>query len=118
MSELEQLLHQRIEQLETGEPLEVCLHGLTKQETSALRLIAAMRDLPVEEMDEGFMATQRAALMAAAAAKSWESAAVSQPPAPSSLLAQIQAWFDGVLLRRELAIGLAFIFIAALLGVT
>lgn len=116
MSELEQVLQERIEQLEKGEPLEACLAGLPEQEASALRLIASVRGLPVDNIDQASITAQRAEVLKVAAKELTPSATPSSPSTPP-LLAQLQTWLDWLLTRRELAAGLAFVFIASLLGV-
>ncbi|MDJ0755361.1 MAG: DUF5666 domain-containing protein [Ardenticatenaceae bacterium] len=108
MSELEQILQQRIEQLEAGEPLEACLAGLPKQEAEALQLIAAVRSLSVDDADEALVAAQRAEILGAAATHINGSAVA---PASAGLLERIKAWFEPLKGYQRLAVGLAPLFL-------
>ncbi len=114
MSDLAQVLQQRIEQLEAGDPLEVCLAGLPEQETKALQLIAAIHTMSMDDADEKSITAQRADVLKAAAARLDHTTPLPAHSIP--FLAQLQTLVDRLLTRRELAIGLASLFVITLLG--
>lgn len=114
MNDIEEILQERIERLERGEPVEVCLAGLPEAEARALRLIADIRALALVDAEAESIADQRALVLGTAVTR----LRPSTPPTTSPpLIAQLQGWLDGLLSRRELAAGLAIILIVALLSV-
>ena len=115
MNDLEQLFQQRIEQLEAGKPLEVCLEELPEKEARALRLIADIRSVSFSEADEESTVEQRAAVLGAAEKRLGAAAAPATLPRVS-LFSQLQTWLDWLLTRRELAVGLALVLVIALLS--
>lgn len=113
MNELTDLLQQRIEQLEAGQPLELCLAGLPPQEADALQLVAALQKLSPEEVEETSIAAQRAGVLASA--KQHLRPSTTPPPAiPFST--QWRQWVDWLLMRRELVGGLAAILLILIVG--
>lgn len=114
MSNLAQVLQQRIEQLEAGEPLEACLAGLPERETKALHLIATIHAMSIDDADEKSIAAQRAAVLQAAATHQEDTAVPFTHNAP--FLTQLQTLVDRLLTRRELAVGLASLLVIMLLG--
>lgn len=115
MNELEEIFQERIERLERGEAVDVCLAGLPEAEARALRLIADIRAMSLVDAEVESIANQRAAVLGTAVTR-----LKPQPTPPASslpLLAQLQNWLDWLLNRRELAAGLALVLIVALLSV-
>lgn len=107
----EELLQERIQQLEAGEPLESCLVGLPEPEARALRLVASLRALAIEDVQQEQIAQQRAAVLAAAShtlkgSRSNMTSPQSTPPTPT-FGEQLQSWFNQLLARPQLAMGLA-----------
>ena len=60
------LLQGRLERLEGGEPLEVCLVGLPDEEAELLKITASFRSIPYPNRIAGRAAVQRASLLRAA----------------------------------------------------
>lgn len=116
MSELEQVLQQHIEQLEAGEPVEACLAGLPEQEMDALRLIASMRTMPVDDASSESIAAQRTNILEAASAQLNGGAPAAPPSFAASFLAQLRVMLDRLRTQRELAIGLAALLVVVILG--
>ena len=109
MSHQEDLLQQRLEALEAGQPLDSCLTGLSEAEAEMLKLVAYLRELPFPTQTPHTVATQRAHLINMGAK---ETNMTEQPG--EHILNRLRALFDGLLMRRELAAGLALVAIAAL----
>jgi hypothetical protein len=116
----EELLHQKLTQLEMGYSLEESLAGAPEQEARLLQLAAALQETPFPTEDEAVAAAQRESLLRAAAALrlSHQPERVVQPTPVPPLLDRLQARLDSLLQRRDLAIGLASaLVILLLLGV-
>ncbi|HRQ38069.1 MAG TPA: DUF5666 domain-containing protein [Chloroflexota bacterium] len=117
MDELAELLQERIERLERGEPVDACLPGLPEAEARALRLIADIRavsllDAALDAEAES-IADQRALVLGTAVRRLQPP---TPPPASPPLIAQLQGWLDWLLTRRELAAGLAIVLLIALVS--
>jgi hypothetical protein len=69
MNDVEQVFQERLEQIEEGQPVDVCLEGLPEEEAKALRLIAALRTLSVDDADEESIVVQRSQVLGAAASR-------------------------------------------------
>ncbi|MCL4262923.1 MAG: FecR domain-containing protein [Anaerolineae bacterium] len=115
MNDIEEILQERIERLERGEAVEVCLAGLPEAEARALRLIADIRALALVDAEVASIADQRALVLGTAVTR-LKPTAIPPTTAPP-LLGQLQGWLDRLLSRRELAAGLAIVLIVALLSV-
>ena len=63
MNELEDLFQEKMEQVEAGEPLEVCLIGLPAEDAELLRLATMLRDVPYPQRDSEVVINQRAGLL-------------------------------------------------------
>ena len=114
MIEPEELLQQRLEQLEAGQPLATCLQGLPERETRILQMIAALKTVPFPEEDTELIAAQRANVLGAARTE------LTMKPTPVSdvtnttaipLLDRLRDQLDRLLSRRELATGLASVLV-------
>ena len=114
MIEPEELLQQRLEQLEAGQPLADCLQGLPERESRILQMIAALKTVPFPEEDAALTAAQRANVLAAAAME------LTMKPTPTTnvtnttavpLLDRLRDQLDRLLSRPELATGLASVLI-------
>jgi hypothetical protein len=95
MSELEELLNERLEQLETGAPLEVCLAGLPKVEAELLQLATLLREMPYPARSHTVVTAQRAALLRIAA-KEKNMKTQSSPRPEKRLLDVLSGWFKPV----------------------
>ncbi len=104
------LFQERLEQLEAGHPLELCLEGLPEQEAAALRFAAALRQIPIPDEEETAVAAQRVAVLQAAArnlngrsatAKSARQGPQSKQTPPAKSAALIQAGRCPHLAHRE-----------------
>ena len=114
MSNLEQLLHERLKQLEAGESLGSCLTGLPEEEAKALQLIAGIRMLAIDDIDEESVRAQRRNVLQAAAVRL---NGTNAPAGAGNLfLAQLQTVFQRFFAHRELAIGLASLLVIVVLG--
>ncbi len=113
MDELAELFQERIERLERGEPVEVCLAGLPEAEARALRLIADIRAFSAADAEAASIADQRALVLGTAVHRLKPS---TPPPTSPPILAQLQGWLDWLLTRRELAAGLAIVLLIALVS--
>ena len=108
MNELESLLQEKIEQLETGESLETSLADLPEQEASVLRMVAAMRQMQFPKEDgKGWIAQRSHILNYAQQTLNGQqnvngASAVAVLPTP---LEQIRSFLDRLLSRREFAFG-------------
>jgi len=128
MRELEDLFQERLERLEAGEPLELCLEGLPEQEADLLKFAAMLRQAPFPERDPAYATSQRSSLLHFAA---------QQPPARQAAprieipelyqegwepawLSWLRERMDWLLSRKAFAGGLAvlavfsFLFLASL----
>ncbi len=63
MNGSEDTLQERLEQLETGVPLEACLADLSEDEADLLRLVSSLRQAPHPQRDAGIAAAQRAQVL-------------------------------------------------------
>jgi len=109
MSHQEDLLQQRLEALEAGQPLDSCLTGLSEAEAEMLKLVAYLRELPFPTQTPHAVATQRAHLINIGVKGTNMTEQQS-----GNIWNRLQALIDGLFLRRELAAGLALVAIAAL----
>ncbi len=121
MSTREDLLQERLEQLEAGYPLEACLVGLPEEEAEALKLAAKLRELARAEQSRAVVAAQRAALLNAAAAtvgkrQDGRSTTAVEPGEVPSWLEGLRVGLDRLLSRKEVAFGTAFLFLCAFLA--
>lgn len=114
MIEPEELLQQRLEQLEAGQPLAACLQGLPERESRILQMIASLKIVPFPEEDAELVAAQRANVLGAAATE------LTMKPTSASdvtnttaipLLDRLRDQLDRLLSRRELATGLASVLV-------
>jgi len=108
MEELESLLQEKIERLEAGESLDVCLTGLPEQESNVLRLVTIMREAQFPEQDSKAISEQRTKILDYAQQTfngNHKPSGVSMVATAPSLLDQIRSLIDRMLSRRELAFG-------------
>ena len=63
MNDFADLLQERLEQLEAGEPLDACLEGLPEAEANLLQIAASLRKLPYTQANPTAVAQQRAQLL-------------------------------------------------------
>lgn len=92
MKEEEELLQDRLERLETGESLEVCLAGLPGQEAALLRLASAMRQIRYPARDGDVVASQRADLLKRARERNAMIKTQRFPEAITSLWRSLLEW--------------------------
>lgn len=116
MNEMDDLLQQRIEQLEAGEPLAVCLMGLPEEDAQAIRLIAAMQAEGDAEEYAPVKAAQRVVVLQVAAGLLHP----ATPPSPTrnlrlSFLAIWQQLLTPVQGKQWLPAGFAFVLVFAVL---
>lgn len=114
MNEMDDLLQERIEQLEKGEPLATCLVDLPEEEVEALRLIATLRADGDAEAYKPLMAAQRAEVLQAAAHHLTVKPSVA-PMAPRSKTNPFAQFLQTIFGKRQLAAGLAFLLVAGIL---
>ena len=105
----EDLLQERLEALEAGQSLDSCLTGLSEAEAEMLRLAVSLRELPFPVQAPQAVAAQRAHLINMGTKET----IMNEQPS-RSFLYRFQTLFDGSLIRREWAAGLALVAIAAL----
>lgn len=116
MNDIEQLFQDRLEQMEEGETLEACLEGLPEEEAIALRLIAAIRTLSVDDADEESIVAQRSEILGAAAARLNGKAAPTLAPAALPFWVQLKVLLQRFFANREMVIGFAALFVVILFG--
>ncbi len=116
MNDIEQLFQERLEQLEAGESPEACLEGLPEEETKALRLIAAIRTLSVDDADEESIVAQRSEILGAASTRLNGKTAPTLGTLALPFWEQLKAWLQRFLANRELVIGFASLLIIVILG--
>ncbi len=92
MDNSEELMQQRLERLKAGDPLEVCLAGLTKEDAEALKLAAALIELPSPEQADEVVAAQKALVMEAAA-KRVKSLPIDRSNSNGSAVSGLVNWF-------------------------
>ncbi|MAT95944.1 MAG: hypothetical protein CL608_02155 [Anaerolineaceae bacterium] len=121
----EDLLAQKLAQLEMGYPFDEVAADMPDQEERLLHLAAALQETPFPEEDESLVAAQHAALLAAARAQtanhSPSPAATESSPLFLTPLVRFLTWLgtqvDSLLRRRDVALGLgAALVIVLLLG--
>ena len=115
MSEYEDTLQERIEQYENGDLLEACLIGLSEQDASALRLIATMNTMVMDDADTESIAAQRAGVLQAATV-GLNGAGTSPTPVAASFRVQLQNWLSPLWAQREVKYALAGIVLILFLG--
>ena len=113
MRELEDLLQERLEQLEAGAPLEVCLAGLPEEAADLLTLSATLREVDYPTRDSEVVAAQRAHLLKLAAQQQ-EKPTASPPQARRSGTRLLPRWLQP--LRAFSSVG-ALAFICATIAV-
>ncbi len=106
------VIQRRLELLETGEPLAVCLVGLTDEDANIVRVAAVMHNTEVPAPDATAVATQRTAIMAAAATLTTRPAPATSAPFSQ----QLRVLWASLFARRQLAAGLAFLLLLALVA--
>ena len=112
MNQTEDLLQGLIEQLENSEAADSVAADLPTEEAEVIQLIAALRQTPPPSTDEATLAAQEAQLLTAVRTQyarngSTTSGATS---ATSGLLANLKTWWQNLGSNRELAFGLALLF--------
>ena len=115
MSTQDDKLQERIEQFENGESLESCLTGLSDQEAGALRLIASMQAMSLEDVEGGVIANQRAGILQAAT-KQLKEGNSAESTARVSLLMQLQTWISQLFSRQEVRYAFGAILILLFAG--
>ena len=119
MSQTEDSLQEIIEQLEKGEPVEVCTDGLPVQEAEVVQLISNLRAVPFPDEDEKVVVFQEAAVLAAAQK---QFAPTPTPKAKETaitavILAHIQSWWEQLRAQPQLAGGFVAVLVLAILAV-
>lgn len=112
MSDLANLLQQRLAQLEAGAPLEACLEGLVAEEAVLLRLAADIRQVYIPEQNDLRVAAQYHHLMQVA---SQETKMKLDETPNVGFVDWLRTQLDLLLSRKELAFGLASIALVILL---
>lgn len=122
MIEPEDVLQQKLTQLEMGYPLDEIQRDVPEQEARLLRLAAALQTTPFPAEDEAVAAAQRTRLLAAAREVTMKPSPVSQEetnPTPAAMFLRLldgaRAHLDRWLQRRELVVGLGVALVMALL---
>ena len=95
--------------------MESCLVGLSDQEAGALRLIASMQAMSLEDVEGGVIATQRAGILQAAT-KQLKEGNSAESTAKVSLLMQLQTWFSQLFSRQEVRYAFGAILILLFAG--
>ncbi len=106
------LLQERLERLEGGEPLEVCLVGLPDEEAELLKVTASLRSIPYPSRIAGRAAAQRASLLRAASQRNLHRSSPALQSAPRSQW----WWTQPRALRGLVALAAACAFILVLLA--
>ncbi|MBK9055364.1 MAG: hypothetical protein IPL78_32030 [Chloroflexi bacterium] len=121
MQEREAIFHAKLEELEAGKPLELCLVGLNEEDAAALRLVTAMRAAAYPAQDpETVMAYRAQVLLRAAQAGKMASTrqVPNQKPSVPTFLDQLRGQLDWLLTRRALAGVMVALFVGACLLVS
>ena len=84
----EDLLQERLEQLENGAPLSKCLAGLPENEKEMIRVAAALRDVPVPAQASQAVTTQREQVVAMA-----RQAAVGARVSLVEVFSSVRSWW-------------------------
>ncbi|MBK8985150.1 MAG: FecR domain-containing protein [Chloroflexi bacterium] len=123
----EEVLQQKLTQLELGYPLDETLADAPEQEARLLQLAVALQATPFPAEDEAMAAEQRARLLRVTKGLALKPIPVAEPTAATPaagaafvlLLDRLRAGMDGLLQRRELAVGLsaALVVVVAILAV-
>lgn len=96
MNEQEQLINDRLEQLEAGGDLEACLIGLPSDAAQSIRLAASLRRMDMPPMSEETAVSQRAALLRLAMAENTKPVESASPTAWDSF----KSWLQQPMLQR------------------
>lgn len=112
MNVSEDVIQERIELLEGGEPLEVCLAGLTDEEADAVSAAASLRQVTFTFPTGAAIAAQHATIIAAA-----RQLLPPRPAASLIFMEKLRAAWGALFIRRERALGLvglvALVFVFA-----
>lgn len=119
----EELLAQKLTKLEMGHSLEELLNDLPEQEARLLRLAAMLHEAPFPAEDAALVAEQRSKMLAAfEMGQSRQPAPIPEDVSNMGMVAnfkQLAAWVgsavDGLLQRREVAMGLGAALVVVLL---
>lgn len=117
----EELIQERLEQLEDGVPLEACLSDLRDEEAELLELVVALRDAPQPARDPGAAAAQRTQFlrqMGRAYSKRYQAPRAEEKRGLRSLWDRLQprTAFAGALAVLAVCALIAFVVAAALRG--
>lgn len=120
--EPQELLQQKLAQLELGFSLDELLEGVGVEEARLLQLAAALQATPFPAPDDAAVAAHRASFLQAAGELTMNpnptpSPQETTPTTTSGFLAWVQSLLDGLLQRREFAYGLAAVLAVAILAV-
>ncbi|MFQ5399953.1 MAG: DUF5666 domain-containing protein [Anaerolineae bacterium] len=118
MRELEDLFQERLERLEAGEPLELCLKGLPEQEAGLLKFAAMLRQAPYPERDPARATSQRSSLLDFAARQASphiEIPELYQEGWEPAWLSWLRERLDWLLSRKAFAGSLAVLVVFSLL---
>ncbi len=121
MQEREAIFHAKLEELEAGKPLELCLVGLNEEDAAALRLVTAMRAAAYPAQDPETVMAYRAQVLLRAAQEG-KMASTRQVPnqkhSVPTFLDQLRGQLDWLLTRRALAGVMVALFVGACLLVS
>lgn len=112
MNETATIIQERLERLEAGESLAVCLAGLTAEQGELLQAAVTLRSTPMPVPDRTAVATHRAAVLSAA-----QVILTPKPAALTTLFARFQTLWTGLNLHKGPALALASLAVILMCGV-
>ena len=117
VDEREEIFQARLEQLETGQPVEACLVGLGEEDAAAFRLIASMRAAAYPEQNPALVASYREQALHRAR-QAGQTSAPKRTTREPGIWERLQEQLDWLLTRRALAGVMVALFIGACLLVS
>ena len=115
MKDSEDIIQERFERLKSGDPLAVCLEGLTEAEAELVRWAATLEQVELPTPTATAVATQRAAIVSAAQNSNTGNIVAAQSMHTTSLIERLDQIWQVLFPHRKIVAGLSLLLLVAFL---
>jgi hypothetical protein len=113
MKDSEDIIQERFERLKSGEPLAVCLQGLTEAEAELVRRVATLQQVELPAPTATAVATQRAAILSAAQNSNTGTIVAAQTMLTTPLTERLDQIWQVLFPHRQIVAGLSLLLLIA-----